>query len=85
MLTYFEKYYIGKKNPKNHLERKLPSYPISTWNVYNKVLNGDKRTNNNLEAWHAAFEVIIIIIFICFNFFLILLFKQPGCNRWCTS
>jgi hypothetical protein len=49
MLTYFEKYYIGKKNPRNHLERKLPSYPISTCNVYNKVLNGDKITKHNMQ------------------------------------
>jgi hypothetical protein len=27
------------------------------WNCYQRVLDGEERTNNSIEAWHRQFEV----------------------------
>ena len=60
IFVYFEKFYIGKKcRFKNSDVRKVPSYPIKMWNVHNRVLNGDPRTNNSIEFWHKQFAVVL--------------------------
>ena len=63
MLTYFEKYYIGNLKRGSQNQRKIPMFPIKIWSVYNRVLAGEPRTNNSLEAWHKQFEVKIYCIF----------------------
>ncbi len=55
-LHYFETYYIGIKKNKNSSLRKIPSFPIKLWNVRERVLNDEPRTNNGIEAWHCAFN-----------------------------
>jgi hypothetical protein len=50
MLTYFEKYYIGKQKKNNPGVRAVPCYPMA--NCYQRVLDGEERTNNSIEAWH---------------------------------
>lgn len=57
MMVYFEKTYIGKpvKN-QPHLRKRL-LFEIAMWNVRERVLAGEGRTNNNLESWHKVFEV----------------------------
>ena len=49
MLKYLERYYIGKLTLLN--KRTIPRYPISTWNLYQRVLEGKPRTNNPVESW----------------------------------
>ncbi len=57
ILDYFETYYIGRENPRNKEERAVPPFPISLWNLHDRVLKDKARCNNSLEAWHKAFEV----------------------------
>jgi hypothetical protein len=57
ILKYFETYYIGKRLKKNSDLRKMPMFPIQIWSVYDRVINGDPRCNNSLEAWHNAFSI----------------------------
>ncbi|RMZ95897.1 hypothetical protein BpHYR1_018287 [Brachionus plicatilis] len=47
---------LKKICPSNLTIRKVPSFPILSWNCHDKVLDGRQRTNNTLEAWHLAFE-----------------------------
>ncbi len=56
MIGYFEKWYIGKPKSNCPGVRLVPSYPITTWNCYQRVLNDEQRTNNSLESWHQQFE-----------------------------
>ena len=35
----------------------MPIFPIKCWSVYARIIKGEPRTNNNLEAWHKQFEV----------------------------
>jgi hypothetical protein len=55
MLTYFEKFYIGKLRNGSKSIRNDPIFPIETWNVYERVIADLPRTNNSVEAWHKAF------------------------------
>ncbi len=65
-IQYMESTFIGKKVRGKADTRTLPLFPINIWNCYNRVLSGEARTNNGIEAWHLAFEVFINY----FNFFL---------------
>ncbi|RNA41413.1 hypothetical protein BpHYR1_033853 [Brachionus plicatilis] len=56
MHFYFETYYIGNLKKNSLIIRKVPSFPILSWNCHDKVLDGRQRTNNTLEAWRLAFE-----------------------------
>jgi len=57
---YFEKYYIGSEvdvdvNGKNIKKRKVPSFPISLWSVYDRLIKNLPKTNNSIESWHKQF------------------------------
>lgn len=54
---YFEDTWIGR--PNRHGPRRAPIYPIRLWNVYQRTLNGEHRTNNNIEGWHRRFQSVI--------------------------
>lgn len=36
-----------------------PRYPFETWNVYQRTLRGEDRTNNSVEAWHRRFNALV--------------------------
>lgn len=57
MIAYFEKTYIGKRVRNRTDVRAKPLFDMQMWNVRERVLNEDGRTNNNIEAWHKVFEV----------------------------
>ena len=48
---YFEDTYIGACRQNRRVK---PKFDIADWNVFNRVLSGEPRTNNALEAWMAA-------------------------------
>ncbi|XP_030072563.1 FLYWCH-type zinc finger-containing protein 1 [Microcaecilia unicolor] len=50
---YWEDTFIGCQRQKRRVE---PCYPISVWNVCNRVMDGLPRTNNSVEAWHRSFQ-----------------------------
>jgi len=54
LLEYFEKNYIGLSLEDEPRIRKVPLFPIKTWNLQNRILNDLRRSNNSLEAWHQA-------------------------------
>ena len=33
-------------------KRKIPRFPMDTWNLYDRVLQRLPRTNNEVESWH---------------------------------
>ncbi|KAK7601123.1 hypothetical protein V9T40_008564 [Parthenolecanium corni] len=49
LVEYFEDNYIGKLSRRG---RKIPPFPISWWNVYDRTLEGAHRSNNYSEAAH---------------------------------
>ncbi len=56
MLDYLEEFYIGKLIGKSKNNRQGPLFPIAIWNVHDRVMNDNHRTNNSLESWHKQFE-----------------------------
>ena len=56
MITYFEKFYIGNLCKNSNTKRKVPIFPIKCWSVYARIIKGEPRTINNLEALHNHFE-----------------------------
>ena len=49
IIDYFEDVYVGRVRRNR---RGSPSFPISMWNMYDRVLEDLPRTNNSLEGWH---------------------------------
>ncbi|CAJ0959347.1 unnamed protein product [Ranitomeya imitator] len=51
--NYFEDSYIGQMNRRG---RQAPLFPVQFWNVYERTLNDQQRTNNDVEGWHRSFR-----------------------------
>jgi hypothetical protein len=49
MLEWFEDNYIGRMN-RNNRNRRKPRFAPQTWNLYQRVLNYQNKTNNHAEA-----------------------------------
>ena len=57
VLILLEHYYVlGKRRGRGRLP---PRYPIPSWNVNNRTLEGEPRTNNSVEAWNRRFNSIV--------------------------
>jgi hypothetical protein len=55
MITYIEINYVGKG------VEVVPRFPISSWNMHQRVLLGFPRTSNKLERFNKEFNKIVII------------------------
>ena len=55
LTDYFEDTWIGRPQRRGR-QRRNPSYPISVWSIYDRVIDGLPRTNNSVEGWHNAFQ-----------------------------
>ena len=53
---YFEDTYIGACRGNRRVK---PKFDIADWNVFNRVLSGEPRTNNALEAWNGSFNKFV--------------------------
>lgn len=51
--NYFEDAYICRRLRRG---RQIPNFPTQIWNVYQRTLNDQHRTNNDVEGWHRAFQ-----------------------------
>ena len=57
VLDLLEDYYVlGKRRGRG---RTAPRYPIPTWNVFERTLQGVSRTNNTCEGWNRRFNSLI--------------------------
>jgi hypothetical protein len=54
---YWEDAYIGRMRRRGR--RAQPLFPVSVWNVRDRLEHGLPRTNNSLEGWHRAFAVSV--------------------------
>ncbi len=50
-LAYIERTYIGKKSSDN--ERGNPLFPLSMWNIRQRILSDMQTTTNGVESWHS--------------------------------
>ena len=57
VVSYFEKNYVGGLRPNG--QRRTPRFPIALWNVNERTLSGQERTNNAQEGWHRRFATIV--------------------------
>lgn len=55
MLTWFEEYYLGRRVGRNRRRRDPPFSP-ALWNVYDRVIEKEDRTNNHAEAAHRRLQ-----------------------------
>ena len=58
VLNYFEDNHIGRlrMTPSGEVSRRPARFPISTWNVYKRTLDGEGRTKNYAEAAHRKLQ-----------------------------
>ena len=50
---YWEDNYVGRLRRDR---RAIPLFPISMWNMRERVVEGLPRTNNSVEGWHNVFQ-----------------------------
>ena len=55
MIDYIQKTYVKPLNSKTN---KPTRFPVSTWSVYQRILDGLPATNNPVESWQSALTVI---------------------------
>ena len=53
---YFEDTYIGAFRGNRCVKSK---FDIADWNAFNRVLSGEPRTKNALEAWNGSFNKFV--------------------------
>jgi hypothetical protein len=58
VIDYFEDNFIGRAR---RGRRNAPRFPISMWNLYERVLTKLPRSNNAVEGWHHAFNNSVVI------------------------
>lgn len=58
VLDYFEDNYVGRLQIQGDgsVSRRNPLFPTAMWNVYQRTLDGDSRTNNYAEASHRSLQ-----------------------------
>lgn len=49
-------YVLGRRRGRG---RTQPRYPIPTWNVFERTLQGVSRTNNEVEGWNRRFNTVV--------------------------
>lgn len=52
---YVDETYVRGRRAWGRRRAVAPLFPPSVWNVYQACLDGDQRTNNFVESWHARF------------------------------
>lgn len=55
LLNWFEDTYVGRQNRRGG-GRRAPLFPHEIWNLHERVLNGEDRTNNYAEAAHRRLQ-----------------------------
>ena len=55
--NYFEDTYIGRLNRRGH--RQTPMFPLELWNVHQRTIDDEDRTNNQIEGFHRGFQSLI--------------------------
>lgn len=55
LLNWFEDTYVGRQNRRGN-GRRAPLFLPEIWNLYQRTLNGEDRTNNNAEAAHRRLQ-----------------------------
>lgn len=57
VLDHLEDYYVmGRRRGRG---RRPPRYPVASWNVYQRTLDGVPRTNNCVEAWNRRWNILV--------------------------
>ena len=54
VVNYFEDNFIGR--PDRRGNHRYPVFPLTLWNVNQRVLESLPRTNNSVEGWHCGFQ-----------------------------
>lgn len=54
VVNYFEDNFIGRPDRRGH--RRNPVFPLTLWNVNQRVAESLPRTNNSVEGWHCGFQ-----------------------------
>ena len=57
VLDWLEDNYVGRLNRNG--TRRNPIFPMRMWNVYDRTVNGQDRTNNHLEAAHRRLQCVL--------------------------
>ena len=58
LIEYFDHYYVGDLDEDGI--RTIPMFPIPLWNVHERVLRNEPRSNNSAEAWHRRFNLAVM-------------------------
>jgi hypothetical protein len=57
VVDWLEDNYVGRLNKNGR--RRTPVFPVRMWNVYERTVNGQDRTNNHAEATHKRLQSVL--------------------------
>lgn len=56
---YLDRTYIRGRPARGRRRAVPPRYPLEMWNVYNRTIDDEARTNNAVEGWHHKFNKMV--------------------------
>lgn len=59
LVDYYEDTWLGRPHRRRAGGRRAPPFPISLWNVKDRVTQGLGRTNNAVEGWHHKMNKLV--------------------------
>jgi len=57
VVNYSKDNFIGR--PDRRGNRRNPAFPLTLWNVYQRVFESLPRTNNSVGGWHCGFLTML--------------------------
>jgi len=57
VVNYSEDNFIGRLDRRGN--RRNPAFPLTLWNVYQRVVESLPRTNNSVGGWHCGFLTML--------------------------
>jgi len=61
MIDFIQRVYV-KPLDSTSSKPKYARFPVNTWSLYQRILDGLSTSNNSVESWHSALTVIISLI-----------------------
>jgi hypothetical protein len=61
MIDFIQRVYV-KPLDSTSSKPKYARFPVNTWSLYQRILDGLPTSNNPVESWHSALTVIISLI-----------------------
>ena len=61
LMYYVKRVHVHGRHGRSRRQPEAPRFPPETWNVYKLELDGNHRTNNEVEGWYSKFQKLMVV------------------------